>query len=316
MTVIDLQAHARSDAYDTFLAARGLPVGPRHGIGGGTDDAELEDRLRVMDEGGVDIAAISIGGTLPCFDDTSMAVAAAQMINDEFHDLARRGGGRLPAVATIPLPDVDAALAEVARALDQLGCCAVGITTTVAGRALSDPSFEPLFHELNRRGAAVILHPLGASAAWPAIGDFGMALNATMGMLIEDTVAVGHLILGGMPLRYPDLKLVVPHLGGMTPILPRRLDNLAEMLRFDLEEPPSVTLGRIWYDTVAHAHLPALQCAVDTVGAAQLVFGTDHPIESAATVAESIAQIDQLGLSAADAEAIRSGNARALLALA
>jgi 6-methylsalicylate decarboxylase len=135
-------------------------------------------------------------------------------------------------------------------------------------------------------------------------------------MLIEDTVAVGHLTLGGMPLRYPKLKLIVPHLGWMTPILPRRLDNLAEMLRFELEEPPSVTMGRIWYDTVAHAHLPALQCAVDTVGPAQLVFGTDHPIESAATVAESIAQIDQLGLSDADAEAIRSGNARALLALA
>jgi 6-methylsalicylate decarboxylase len=53
-------------------------------------------------------------------------------------------------------------------------------TTTVVGRALSDPSFEPLFQELDRRGAAVILHPLGASAAWPAIGDFGMSLNATM----------------------------------------------------------------------------------------------------------------------------------------
>ncbi len=311
--VVDIHAHVRSDGFDEWLLARGTTPSPRYGVGAGTSDSDLEARLAVMDEAGVDVQVVSIGNALPYFEDGAAAIEAAQLINDEFYDLCARADERLIAVATVPMPDVTAALSELHRAVDELGCRAVGLTTTIGGLPLSDPSFAPLLEEFDRRRLTLLLHPCGESATWPPIGGFGMGLTATLGMLVEDSAAVGHVILSGLQARYPGIKIVNPHLGGMSTMIPRRYDNLCETLGIELVEPPSVTMRRMWYDTVAHAHLPALCCALDTLGADRLLFGTDFPFESAEVMVESLAQTRSLGLTQTELEGIEGGTALALL---
>ncbi|MFD9223714.1 amidohydrolase family protein [Streptomyces sp. NPDC060064] len=177
----------------------------------------------------------------------------------------------------MPLPHVDAALREVVHALDDLGAVGVGVTTTVLGRTLADPLFDPLYEELDRRGAVLYIHPAGEGAASPLIT--GHSMTWMVGAPVEDTVAVMHLILAGIPLRYPRMRILASHLGGALPLLPRRLDDHLAFESPETPELPSVAVGRLWYDTVSHVHSPALVAAAASFGADRLVRGTDFPYE-------------------------------------
>jgi aminocarboxymuconate-semialdehyde decarboxylase len=300
---IDVHAHAWSDDYVDVLATAGMP-GARMLSGGGvgTTDDELSARLELMDRAGIDVQVLSAGPALPHFADTAAAVEAAQMFNDELAGLVNRFPGRFVALATMPAPDVDAAVAEIGRALDALRFSGVSLTTQLGDSPLTDERFSPIFEELDRRGAFVLLHPIGAAARWPAIGEFGKpdlptGLTWLIGVIVEDGLAAVQLALSGFLTRYPNLKIVNSHLGGLVPMVTARLDSLAPMLAPKLEERPSQALARMWYDSVDHAHLPALRCAVETLGAERLLFGTDYPYEKGDVYLAAAGEIDLLGLS-------------------
>ncbi len=319
--LVDMHAHAFTSAYLGLLEDAGYP-GARllAGRGVGTSDDELEARFALMDRGGAGIQVLSAGPALPYFDDTAAAVACAQAHNDELEELAARFPGRFAVLATVPMPDIDAALAEIERILDRPAFCGISLTTSLGNRPLTHAAFAPLFEELDRRGTAVLLHPLGRAGDWSHIGDFGRpdlphGLTWLIGAPIEDTVAAIQLATSGFLTDYPNLKIVNSHLGGMASIVMRRLDNLAPMLAPKLEEKPSNLLRRMWYDTVGHGHLPALRCAVDSFGSGRLLFGTDFPYEGGDVYLASIEEVGQLGLPEAEVAGIRGTYAKELLGL-
>jgi 6-methylsalicylate decarboxylase len=225
-----------------------------------------------MDRAGVDMQVLSAAPQLPYGADLQQAQAAARFVNDQYAELVSKHPDRFRAFAATPMPHVGESIAEMGRALDELGMTGVVMNTTVLDQALADPRFEPVFAELNRRQAVLYLHPAGNSACTPLIKDF--SLTWMVGAPVEDTISVMQLITRGIPSRYPDIKIINSHLGGALPMLLQRADNQYKWEYPETPELPSAAARRMWYDTVGHGHIPALRCTVDSFGADR--HGEDH----------------------------------------
>ncbi|MFJ7586444.1 amidohydrolase family protein [Streptomyces sp. NPDC097617] len=311
---IDVHAHLWTVDYLDRLERLGkTDTGTQRGIGAAATEADLEHRFALMDRAGIDLQVLSVAPQSPHLPGEPEAAALARAANESYAELVARFPGRFRAFAALPLPHVDAALREVTRAFDDLGAVGVGVTTTVLGRTLADPVFHPLYEELDRRGAVLCIHPAGEGAASPLITEHGMTWM--VGAPVEDTVAIMHLILAGIPARYPRMRILASHLGGALPLLPRRLDDHLAFESPQTPELPSVAVGRLWYDTVSHVHGPALAAAAASFGAGRLVLGTDFPYEDGEVFVRAVDYVRESGLSPQEATAILDTNAADLLGL-
>ncbi|MFL6077500.1 MAG: amidohydrolase family protein [Mycobacteriales bacterium] len=310
---IDMHAHLWSEQYLDLLASHGNAGTAVHrGLGAGATAAELDARFALMDSAGIDVQVLSATPASPHFANEAHAVEAARRVNDEYAALVREHPDRFLALASLPFPHPDAALAELARGLDDLGMVGAAITTSVLGRSLADPAFLPVYAELDRRGSVLFVHPAGSGAGSPLIGpDMTWAVGAP----IEDTVAVTHLILAGIPSRYPNLRIVATHLGGALPMVLERLDRQSAWEAPGTPEKPRVAARRMWYDTVAHDHVPALRAAVESLGADRLVLGTDFPYQSGEAFRQAVGYLERAGLPAEQVAGIRDATPAGLLGL-
>jgi 6-methylsalicylate decarboxylase len=201
----------------------------------------------------------------------------------------------------------------MSRALRELGMVGVAMNTTVLGRAVVEPDFEPIFAELNSRSAVLYLHPAGNGACSPLVGNYH--LTWMVGAAVEDTISIMQLITHGIPTRYPNIKIINSHLGGALPMLLQRADDQYRWEAPGTPEPPSQSSRRMWYDTVGHGHVPALKCAIDSFGADRLLLGTDFPYENDDTFVRAVDHIKDSEIDASDALAILDQNAGALLSI-
>ena len=199
---IDVHAHYWTEDYIDLLtdlgkadarAALGL------GAGGGAD---LEARLRLMDRAGIEMQVLSACPQSPYGQDKQKTATAARFVNDQYTHLVQGHPDRFRAFAALPMPHLEESLGEMGRALDELGMAGMAMNTTVLGQALVDPGYEPVFAELNRRGAVLYLHPAGNSACTPLIGDYH--LTWMVGAPVEDTISIMQLITRGIPQIDPD----------------------------------------------------------------------------------------------------------------
>jgi 6-methylsalicylate decarboxylase len=308
---IDVHAHYWTDDYLDLLVDLGkADAGAARGLGAG-GGAELEARLRLMDRAGVQMQVLSACPQVPYFEDGKKAVRAARFVNDQYTELVQHHPDRFGAFAALPMPHVEESVGEMGRALDELGMAGVAMNTTVLGRALVEPGFEPVFAGLDSRGAVLYLHPAGNSACSPLIGNYH--LTWMVGAPVEDTISVMQLITHGFPARYPDIKIINSHLGGALPMLVQRADDQYRWEAPGTPEPPSVAARRMWYDTVGHGHVPALRCAIDSFGADRLLLGTDFPYENGDTFVRAVDYINDPRVEASAARAILDQNASSLL---
>lgn len=311
---IDVHAHLWSEQYLDLLQRYGKDdTGAQRGMGAGATVEELQARFAMMDEAKVDLQILSSTPQAPHFENKRHAVAAATLVNDEYSEAVRRWPGRFRAFASIPLPHVAESLAEMSRALDELGMVGVAITSSILGRSLADPAFAPIYQELDLRGAVLYIHPAGCGAHSPLIQKHQLTWMA--GAPIEDTIAVAHLIVAGIPSRYPRIKIINSHLGGAIPMLLQRMDNQYKWEAPQTPELPSVAARRMWYDSVAHAYSPALRAAVEALGADRILLGTDFPYESGPLFQKAVNYIADSALSAEDVARILDSNASRLLQL-
>jgi predicted TIM-barrel fold metal-dependent hydrolase len=278
------------------------------------DPAGLATRLQQMDEAEVQMQILSPAASPPYAEKEADAVEAARLINDSYAELAQRYPGRFAAVVSLPLPHIDAALREMERGLDQLGMLGVSLTCSCFDRSTAEAEFEPLYEEMNRRGTVLNYHPIQNGICSPMINDYRFTVS--VGASLEDSAIVLHLIARRVPERYPNIKYVVPHLGGIIPMLLQRLDNQAPSQHPDLPEPPSVTARRFYYDTVGHGSQAALLCAWKAFGADHLVAGSDYPVLLAfETYRQTFHYIRESGLPVAAVDQILNHNAQILLGL-
>ncbi|MBV9579669.1 MAG: amidohydrolase [Chloroflexi bacterium] len=321
--IIDVHAHCTPGAYTAMLdraggtRGQGEPYPTRPGAGApprSDDAADIQKRLELMDEAGVQMQVLSqpAGPYLPSAAD---AAQGARLINDSYAELVRHHTDRFAAYAVLPLPHVEESLREMRRALDELALCGVIMACSIQRtRSPAEAEFEPLYEELNRRGATLYFHPSGNGLCSAFLNDYGLTYAA--GAPMEDTTVITHLMARGIPVRYPNIKIVVAHYGGAMPMLLHRLDHEAPPRVPGLLEPPSATARRLYYDTVGHGSSIALWAAWKAFGADHLLAGSDYPItlyfEPYAANFDCIRDAD---LPEMDSQKILSGNAQRLLGL-
>ena len=313
--IVDIHAHYfrneyldRIDGYKgshatTFLRRRNrISNGP----------ADVESQLRLMDRAGIDLQILSISNHFPYFQDKSDAVSMARLANDLFADLIREHPKRFAAFACTPLPHPQDSLDEIHRALDELGMVGITAGTTVLGKSIADPAFDPFWTELDRRKCVLFLHPTGASVGSQMIE--ASKLTWPIGAPLEDTVCLLQLMQAEISQRFPNVKVILPHLGGFAPFLMARLDELQDRFLSTSAPAPNVQAKSFWYDTV-NAHPSALRCARETVGADRLLMGTDYPFWIGEAFALAVDYIRKSELSSPEVDAILGGTAKGLLGL-
>jgi predicted TIM-barrel fold metal-dependent hydrolase len=268
--LIDVHAHQFSQKYIETVTRHGRRLlVPLTG-------ESIEERLSLMDAAEVDLQVLSPANLVPYFENEAVAVEAALILNDGYAELTHRLPKRFKAYVSLPMPHVDASLREIERGLDQLGFAGVYFGCSILDRPVTEKEFEPLYQEMNRRGAILCFHPVVNGLCSALLNDFNLA--GSVGTTLEDTLVVLHMIVKQIPHRYPNIKIIVPHFGGLIPMLLNRIDNQVAATYKDLPEKPSLTAKRFWYDTVGHGSHPALRCAYEAFGADQLVTGSDYPV--------------------------------------
>jgi predicted TIM-barrel fold metal-dependent hydrolase len=265
---VDAHAHVIPQAYVDAVPAPGgnLPKPPV---------VSAEALLAMMDRYAIDAAVISTGPPGAFFGDQARANEIARLANEEISNVVEANGDRFAGLAMLPLPDPDAALAELAHALDVLRLEGVLLLSHVAGTYLGDPSWDPLYAELDRRGAYVFLHP-----TVPANGVVLPHPGWLYEFPFDTTRALANLIYSGTFERYPDIRWQIAHLGGATTVLADRIGSLSAREPDKAKAAPAGALeylSRLYYDTGLANHELPYRAATMVAPADHVVFGTDWP---------------------------------------
>jgi len=234
-------------------------------------------------------------------------------VNDAFARVIAERSPRFAALATLPLNDVQASIAELKRAMTELRLPGAMVFSNVNGVALADKRYEPLWAEANRLEAIIHIHPTDPVGV-EAMTDYW--LMPLVGFLADTTLAAAKLVFAGVPDRYPNIKWVLGHLGGAIPYLAERLDRGWEAFpdcRADIQHKPTEYLRRFYYDGV-NFDPRAVRLAVDFAGADHVMAASDYPhqIGNIPKMKSSLAALD---VSDEERKKIMGENARKLYRL-
>ena len=308
---LDVHAHYFSKEYLALLERLGTnpaTLEPGHRLLHPTREADFAERFAAMDKAHIDKEILSVSGVAPFNLDERKAIEGTTFVNNLYAELVREAPARFAAFGVLPMPHVAAAVKEIGRCLDELDMWGITMTTSILGTSLADTQWDPIYAELDRRGAVLFVHPAGLACGSPDLVANG--LTWPLGAPFEDSMAILELLQAGFTQRFPRIKTIVPHLGGTLPFLIQRLDHMAQRY-MPGKGVPREELRKFWYDTV-NGYPPSLQLAIETFGMEKIVFGTDWPFWKGEAHQLAADYISQSGLTAAQIAAIDSGNARAL----
>ena len=270
----------------------------------------LEVRLKAMDATGVDIQALSETSPMVYWATPAFGLKLAQVYNDALAAAHQKYPTRFYGLMTLPMQAPDLAVKELERAAKLPGVRGVYLATHVNNKNLDDKSFFPVYARCEALGLPILLHPIDPLAADRMRSWY---LRNFIGNPTDTGVAAASLIFGGVMDAFPKLDVVLPHAGGITPILIGRWDHGSGVRpeTKHMTKPPSAYLRRFYYDTVSHNPQIMLNI-VHQVGADRVVLGSDHPadmsLERPVDFVESIPDLTR-----SERELILGGNAQRLL---
>ncbi len=206
----------------------------------------------------------------------------------------------------MPLQEPALAVGELERAVKELGLRGVEICTNVAGAELSEERFRPFFAKVQELDVVIFMHPNGFTHGQRLADHYFINI---IGNPLDSTVAVHHLIFGGVLEAYPKLKIVVAHGGGFLPAYSGRIDH-GHRARPDarrvITKKPTSYLKKLYYDTIVFTH-HQLEYLAELWGADHLLLGTDYPYDMA--LPKAVNFVETADLSGADRAAILGGTA-------
>ena len=241
----------------------------------------VDERISDMDRLGIDVQAISPSpGQYYYFAPPELGRDASRLINDGIAEAVARHPDRLAGMGTVPLQNPAMAITEMRRCVTDLDLRGIEIGSNVDGRELAGADFQPFFAAAEELGILLFMHPLGFTHGQRLAEHY---LDNIIGNPIESTIALSHLIFGGVIERHPGLKLCVAHGGGYLPGYWGRMDH-AYRAREDCREhicrEPSSYLRQVWLDTLVFDQ-DQLAALVRSHGAERLCLGTDYPFDMA-----------------------------------
>jgi aminocarboxymuconate-semialdehyde decarboxylase len=291
MAIIDVHTHMFSPSWLAALKRHGAPdyvvhQGPtgefltEHGLRSilfipGLFDWDL--RLKWMDRWGVDIAVVSLTGPSAYWGGREVSAEVSRTTNDELAAAQTAHPSRYRWFATMPWEYPDLAVAELKRALSK-GAVGVMVLANVAGKALTDVEFEPMWRAIDAAKLPVLVHP-NVPMGWETMGfDAVRGLLPTLGYTFDTSHAVARMVVTGFFDKYPNVKIIAAHGGGFLPYVAPRLDMFLGKIDPSRKEKPSAVLReRVLYDAVVYGELPLNAC-IEFAGADRVMFGSDHPL--------------------------------------
>jgi aminocarboxymuconate-semialdehyde decarboxylase len=279
--------------------------------------------LAAQERVGVDVSVVSNPLHFLRKASPETTLAAVENSNRYLAEMQDRHRGKIVGLASAIPGAGDAHLEELERAITQDGLKGVLINSSFQNSYPDDDAARPFFALVNRLRIPVMLHPPSVGFGEERMKQFRLA--SSVGRPFDSCLALARLILYGVLDQFPDLMLVASHLGGGICEVLGRLDYNYELQKqgfytreadsedIPIQHPPSYYLKRIYFDSVSY-YLPALQCALATVGADHILFGTDAP-PLTPLKQRGLDLIDALDLAAADKANVMAGNACRLLGL-
>jgi aminocarboxymuconate-semialdehyde decarboxylase len=274
----------------------------------------LEDRLADMDAMGVDMQVLSPSPSQYYYwADPDLARQLVRTQNEHVAETCARHPDRLVGLGTLALQHPELAAEQLRDAVKRLGLKGVEISTAVNDRELGARELAPFWSAAEALGAIVFIHPFGTTLGRRVSSYY---LNNIIGQPLETTLALSHLIFGGVLDRHPGLKIVAAHGGGYLPSYCGR-SNHGHAVRPEAQaaakQAPIEYLRRIWFDTLVYES-QGLRHLIDVVGASQLVVGSDYPFDMGHEDPRGLVAATP-GLSDAERAAILGGNALSLLGI-
>ncbi len=282
MRAIDIHAHHEPKSFQRAIAAGQA----WHGLTADSDEADIdpmeewtpEQRIADMDSLGVDVQVVSTSAAFYMYDrEPSVTLAIARDCNEEVHQLTMDHPDRFKGFATLPMQDIPAAIAELERAVNQMGMVGAMIDDKVNNVTFDHPQFLPFWQAAEQMGALIFVHQNDPTVVDARTEDWH--LSNTVGNLTDRALTFGTMVFGGVMDKCPDLKICLAHGGGYTCFGIGRMDRgwqVRSDVRANIKQPPSAYLRRFYYDCLTHSE-PALRMLIDTVGMDRVVLGTDWP---------------------------------------
>jgi aminocarboxymuconate-semialdehyde decarboxylase len=323
MNAVDSHVHWFPNAYYELLARRtDSPRAERDGsdawhyINGNRSVRmwpewfDLDRQFETVAGTGREIAMVSSMGIHADLDGLPVGEAreGARIVNEAWSDAQRRHPGRFFAAAAVPLQDTDAAIAELDHAIGTLDLRGVSLPGSIAGEGLDAPRLEPFYARVEELGVPILLHPTDGVFV-DVMEGYENQIYKSLGRVVDSSVAVLRLVLSGILDRYPGLKILHFHAGGVLPYAAGRLDKNAG--KSGIGEKPTEYLKRMWVDT-AMPHPLTLRMAIDFYGPDRVLYGSDNPCWNPLAALEAL---ESLKLPEDQARAVLDGNVRALMDL-
>jgi len=302
---IDVHAHC---AFPEAMALMGRKVTPATLV-------MAEDRIRAMDEQGIDMEALSINPYWYAAP-RDLAAELIRVQNEKLAELCAARPDRFVAFATVALQHPDLAVQQLEYGVKKLGLRGMSAGGSVEGLELSDPKFHPVWAKAEELGVLIFIHPVGTPELKGRLQGNG-GLENTIGNPLETTLALSHLIFEGTLDRFPGLKICGAHGGGYLPSYAPRSDHICltfpdRCAAVPLKKKPTEYLKQLYFDALVFTP-EALRHLVAQVGSSQIVMGTDYPFPWTKTSVDHI--LGTPGLSDAERIAMLGGTAAKLLKL-
>ena len=269
-----------------------------------------QNALAEMDQNGVATSIVSISTPGIWFGDAQSARTLARKCNEYAAQLVRDYPSRFGFFASVPLPDAEGSLQEVAYALDVLKADGIVLLTSYGDKWPGDHAYSTVFDELNRRKAIVYFHPAAPNCCRNLIPNVPPVFTEVP----QDTTrAITSLLFSGSFARLRDTRFIFAHAGGTIPMLAGRLASYSAEMKDLVDKMPNgieFELKRLYYDIASSANPAAMVALMKLVPTSQILFGGDYPF---VRIAETAGGMTHLGLSTSDLQAIGYDNAAALL---
>jgi predicted TIM-barrel fold metal-dependent hydrolase len=268
----------------------------------------LAQSLDDMDRGGVAASVVSVTNPGLAFGDAAATRKLARACNDYAARLVQDHPARFGMYASLPMPDIDGSLAELAYAYDTLKTDGIALFTSYSDGWLGNPAYRPVMEELNRRRAVVHVHPTAAECCRNLSYAPGL-LPSVIEYGTDTSRAIAGVVVSGDAARYPDIRFIWSHAGGSMPFLAGRFENGVRNMKDRLPDGVMPALRKFFYDVAGAFNRGAMASLLELVPPSQVLFGTDFPAAGAPSgnVAAAIASLGLLR--PGDLDAVYRGNA-------
>jgi len=266
-----------------------------------------------MNKAGIDIHVLTLTTPSVEREKPETGKKLAQLANDGYRDIIEKNPERFTALAALPLQAPKAAAEELERAVTDLGLRGGTLMSNINGKPLDSKDLSPVYEQAVKLDVPLYIHPTSPINS-KAMEDY--RLVPILGFGVDTSLAILRLVFSGTLEKYPKLKLVASHLGGVYPYIRGRIEtgyNAYPECKVNISNPPNHYLKKLYMDSIIYDN-DVLMSSIAFCGAEKIVLGSDDP-HQIGDIEQAVERIKQLEISDQDKQLILGENAKKLLKL-